>query len=52
MPLRDDKSRITAIIDKKLEESIIQLAEEEKRTKSAMTAILIEEAVNQRLKIK
>ena len=48
MSLKDDKRRITAIIKKDLEQRIQQLAEVERRTKSSMTAILIEEAIEHR----
>ena len=48
MSLKDDKRRITAIINEALEKEIQQLADSERRTKSSMTAILIEEAIEQR----
>ncbi len=48
MSLRDDKRRITAIISQELEQKIQQLSEVERRTKSSMTAILIEEAIEHR----
>ena len=48
MSLKDDKRRITAIISLELEQVIQRLAEEERRTKSSMTAILIEEAIEHR----
>ena len=48
MSLKDDKRRITAIIGEALEKKIQQLSETERRTKSSMTAILIEEAIEHR----
>lgn len=48
MSLKDDKRRITAIISQELERNIQQLSEAERRTKSSMTAILIEEAIENR----
>lgn len=48
MSLKDDKRRITAIINRDLEAKIQQLSENERRTKSSMTAILLEEAINKR----
>lgn len=48
MSLKDDKRRITAIISQELEERIQQLSKDERRTKSSMTAILIEEAIKNR----
>jgi hypothetical protein len=46
--LKTDKRRITAIISQDLELKIQQLSDEERRTKSSMTAILIEEAIEKR----
>ena len=48
MSIKDDKRRITAIIKIELEQKIQQLAEVERRSMSSMTAILIEEAIEQR----
>jgi len=48
LSLKDDKRRITAIISQELEERIQQLSKDERRTKSSMTAILIEEAIKNR----
>lgn len=48
MSLKDDKRRVTAIISQELEQKIQQLSEDERRTKSSMTAILIEEAIKYR----
>lgn len=48
MSLKDDKRRITAIISQALEQKIQLLSEAERRTKSSMTAILIEEAIEHR----
>ncbi len=48
MSLKDNKRRITAIISQELEQKIQQLSEVERRTKSSMTAILIEEAIEHR----
>lgn len=48
MSLKDDKRRITAIISEELERKIQVLSEKERRTKSSMTAILIEEAIEHR----
>lgn len=48
MSLKDDKRRITAIISQELEQEIQQLSKAERRTKSSMTAILIEEAIKNR----
>lgn len=52
MSLKDDKRRITAIIRKEIEQDIQRLAEKERRTKSSMTAILLEEAIENRRQIK
>ena len=52
MSLKDDKRRITAIIRKELEEDIKLLAAKERRTKSSMTAILLEEAIEKRRQVK
>jgi len=41
-----DKERVTAIISKEIAEQIAELAEQEKRTISAMTAILIEKGID------
>jgi predicted transcriptional regulator len=46
--LKDNKRRITAIISQELENKVQLLSEGERRTKSAMTAILIEEAIRYR----
>ena len=48
MSLKDDKRRITAIISQDLERKIKELSKTERRTKSSMTAILIEEAIEHR----
>ena len=48
MSLKDDKRRVTAIITQELEQKIQQLSTLERRTKSSMTAILIEEAIQLR----
>jgi len=52
LSLKDDKRRITAIIRKEIEQDIQRLAEKERRTKSSMTAILLEEAIENRRQIK
>ena len=48
MSLKDDKRRITAIISKSLEAEVQKHAEKERRTKSAMVALLLEEAIDHR----
>lgn len=48
MPIAKDKARLVAIVDKEIEEKVIALAKEEKRSISSMTSILIEEAINNR----
>jgi len=48
LSLKDNKRRITAIISQELEQKIQQLSGVERRTKSSMTAILIEEAIEHR----
>jgi len=48
LSLKDDKRRITAIISQDLEQKIQKLSVDERRTKSAMTAILLEEAIENR----
>jgi len=48
LSLKDDKRRITAIISQDLERKIKELSKTERRTKSSMTAILIEEAIEHR----
>lgn len=48
LSLKEDKCRITAIIAQTLEREIQQLASEERRTKSAMVALLLEEAMARR----
>lgn len=50
MSIKENKSRITTIVEKELENKIIEIANNEKRTKSAMVAILIEEAIKERIK--
>jgi hypothetical protein len=50
MPLKAGKRRLGTIVSQKLEQQIITLAEKERRTKSSMAAILLEEAINNRLK--
>jgi hypothetical protein len=45
LSLKEDKRRITAIISKQLEQEIQQLSGIERRTKSSMSAILLEEAI-------
>ena len=45
MSLKENKRRITTIISQELEQKIKQLSEDERRTKSSMAAILIEEAI-------
>ena len=52
MSLKDDKRRITAIIIKEIEQEIQLLADKERRTKSSMTAILLEEAIEKRRQVK
>jgi hypothetical protein len=52
LPLKENKRRITAIISQELEHKIVMLSENERRTKSSMAAILIEEAISQREKRK
>jgi hypothetical protein len=46
MAISKDKERVTAIISKDIEKKIVELAEKEKRTISAMTAILIEKGID------
>ena len=48
LSLKDDKRRITAIISQDLEQKIHKLSEAERRTKSSMAAILLEEAIENR----
>ena len=43
MPISDDNGRIVSIVPKELVEKITNLATEEKRSVSAMAAILLEE---------
>jgi hypothetical protein len=45
LALKEDKRRITAIISEQLEQEIQQFSEVERRSKSSMTAILLEEAI-------
>jgi len=52
LSLKDDKRRITAIIIKEIEQEIQLLADKERRTKSSMTAILLEEAIEKRRQVK
>lgn len=48
LSLKNNNRRITAIITQEQEEKIRQLSDNEKRSKSSMTAILIEEAISAR----
>lgn len=52
MPIAKDKARLVATVDKEIEEKVIALSKEEKRSISSMTSILIEEAINNREKQK
>lgn len=49
MSLKENKIRITTIVEKDVEVAVNKLSHIEKRTKSAMVAILIEEALSRRL---
>lgn len=45
MAIKDDKTRITAIITKEVEQQISELAEQEERSMSAMAALLIKKGI-------
>jgi len=45
LSLKENKRRITSIISQELEQKVKRLSEDERRTKSSMAAILIEEAI-------
>ena len=48
MSLKDNKCRITSIISLDIEREILRLASDERRTKSSMVALLLEEAIAHR----
>jgi len=45
LPIKNSKDRVTTIISKDTVKKIVELAEKEKRSLSAMTAILIEKGL-------
>lgn len=45
MPIKKDNERIATIVSKEIANKIIELAKKEKRSVSAMTAILIEKGL-------
>ena len=47
MAIKKEKARVVAIIPKGVEQQIKELAEQEKRSVSAMTAILIEKGLEE-----
>lgn len=45
MPVKDENTRIITTVTKEVEQKVSELAEQERRSKSAMAAILIEKGI-------